>query len=122
MRQLHLTRNRAWTQQKYTDTFLIEDHIEDPEKALRAAVKNYLNTKDGKDAVIHSIGDFNWGNVITSIDDASLNKQGIYRTTNTDAIFIEVNQDEVLFHEVQEDILKKEGPENDNGTKPNETK
>lgn len=63
------------------------------EAAMRAAVAEFLQTDDGKQAVQHAAGRFNWGDAITYIPDDVWNRHGIYVKSSP-----EVDTEVVLNH------------------------
>lgn len=107
-----LTRERQSERWRATDHFIAQDHVDNPEKALRKAIDDYLFTPDGKDMINYSCGDFNWGDAVMSVSEECLNKHGIELkyddktyTISGDTIEITVNQDEVLIRTEHEDAL-----------------
>jgi hypothetical protein len=66
-----------------------------PEADLRAAVKAFLKTPEGKKAKVYSGDDFNWGDAVTSVPDKVWKKFGLTPLNNA-AVDVVVNQDEVL--------------------------
>ena len=61
---------------------------------LRNAVKDFLATKEGKEAVKETCEDFNWGDVFTYIPEEFFEKYGIHSSWASETLL--VNQDEVL--------------------------
>lgn len=102
MKTVVFIRERRSEGQFFTDYFLVEDHITDPESAIRAAVETYLKTPEGKEAVIEACRDYNWGDVFNTVPEQILNQHGIHFTE--EGYTICVDQDEVLFPELQEEI------------------
>lgn len=97
-RTLNLIRQRISENEIWIDEFEYEDWVKNPEKSLRNAISNFLNTEEGTKAINDSCNDFNWGDAINSVPESILNKYGLHyiidKTNLTDVI---VNQDEVLF-------------------------
>ncbi len=69
--------------------------IKDPEKAVREAVQDFLKTEEGKEAVEHACGYFNWGDVMASVPDEYFESHGMIPFGDT-SISVEVEHDEVL--------------------------
>ena len=105
MRVLNLVRERSSENWSRIDTFIVEDYVTNPEKALRNAVKDFMQSEDGRKAVEYACGDFNWGDAITYITNDFL---GIYGLTicEQDIETVLVDQDELLFPDIQEELLK----------------
>lgn len=61
MKKVNLIRERKWENEFYVDTFEVDDSILYVEDALREAVKEFLGTDQGIEAVKETMGDFNWG-------------------------------------------------------------
>ena len=62
---------------------------------LRAAVAEYLATPNGKQAIIDTNYDFNWGDAISSVPDEIWNKYGL-SLVEDDRETIDLDQDEIL--------------------------
>lgn len=105
MKILNLTRERKSEGWSSSDFLLAEDYVKNPEEALREAVKDFMSSKDGKVIVGHSCGDFNWGDLINVITDEILEVHGLYRC-NRDIFNITVSETEVLYPDIQNEILK----------------
>jgi hypothetical protein len=103
MRILNLIRERSCENQTWIDTFSVEDYIQDPIAALRAAVQEFLTTSAGQRAVNYTCYDFNWGDAITYVPEIIWNKHGLYFNLNICSIDYKVNQDEVLCGERPDD-------------------
>jgi hypothetical protein len=95
MRKVNFIRERKWENEWYLDTFEVEDSILNVEASLREAVKEFLGTEEGIEAVKQTMADFNWGDAIQMVPDEIWNKHGIYRA-NSVVEDIVVNQDETL--------------------------
>lgn len=96
---LNLIRERTSENLTITDTFFVNDFVVDAEKALRNAVAEYLNTKEGKRAIELTCNDFNWGDAIMGVPDKIWFKHGL-SMDNEKVVIVKVNQDEILFEEV----------------------
>ncbi|WP_214688281.1 MULTISPECIES: hypothetical protein [unclassified Exiguobacterium] len=103
MRLVNLVRERKSDNSHVVDTFLVKDSITEPEVALRDAVKDFLMSDEGKKCVIYACGDFNWGDAISNITDEFLQPHGLVSFNVSETIV--VNQDEVLFSDIQEEVL-----------------
>ena len=100
MKPVTFIRERRSEREQIIDYFFVEDSIEDVEGAFRAAVAEYLKSPESKPDVEYACGDYNWGDAITTVPEEIFNRHGIHYAP--DAIEIFVNQDEVLFPELQE--------------------
>lgn len=89
-----LIRERKSENQIWANNFIVEDEVKNPEEALRNAVKDYLATEEGKEAIKETCEDFNWGDVFTYIPEEFLEKYGIHYSWASETSI--VNQDEVL--------------------------
>lgn len=92
---VNLIRERASEQEIYVDTFHVNDSVKDPEKALRDAVKEFLNTGEGIRSVSYTSNDFNWGDAINDVPDRIWAKHGL-KFCSVNAVNIKVDQDEIL--------------------------
>ena len=101
MKTVVMIRERKSENQVFENTFFVEDHVTDPERAFRLAVEAYLKTPEGKQAIENACSDYNWGDAIATVPEEILNQYGIYE--GTEATFIYVNQDERLFPELQDE-------------------
>lgn len=96
-----LIRERHWENAKWTDYFVVENS-ENPEQNFRDAVKEYLLSEDGKEAIEATSEDFNWGDSVTHVPDEIWNKHKIRPVYSGDKVVIGnqieiiVDQDEVL--------------------------
>lgn len=105
MRILNVVRERNSEGWSTIDSFLVEDYVVNSEEALRNAVKDYIQSEEGKQDVIDTNGDFNWGDAMMGITDDFLAPYGLRICCNeVETIF--VNQDEVLFPEIQDKVLE----------------
>ena len=95
MKKVNLIRERKWENEFYVDTFEVDDSILYVEDALREAVKEFLGTDQGIEAVKETMGDFNWGDAINMVPDEIWNKHGIYPVSSGIEDIV-VNQDETL--------------------------
>lgn len=96
-----LIRERAWENEKWLDYFMIEN-TEYPEQNFRDAIKEYLMTPEGKQAIEQTSEDFNWGDSLIYVPEHTWNKYGIYSISDGDTVTLTqpveilVDQDEVL--------------------------
>ena len=107
MKLLNLVRERRCENWSSIESFLVEDYVKNPEEALRNAVEDFMKSEEGKKAIEYACGDFNWGVVAANITDEFLKPHGLMWFKN-DIETVSVNQDEVLFPEIQEDVLNLE--------------
>ena len=96
-----LRRKRHWENAKWDDYFIAKGEI-DPEKAMRDAIREFLLTSEGLNAIEETSNDFNWGDAMVYIPEKLWNKHGLEtlyeedRVTTGIPIDIVVDQDEVL--------------------------
>lgn len=102
MKTVVMIRERKSENQVFENTFFVEDHVTDPERAFRLAVEAYLKTPEGKQKIVKACSDYNWGDAMATLPEEILNQYGIH--TGPDVTYICVNQDEVLFPELQEEF------------------
>lgn len=108
MKLVAFVRERRYRNQKFIDYFRVDDSVKNVEEAFRAAVADYLKTEEAKPDVEDACGEYNWGDAMGTVPEEFFNKHGIYTTQNEDTIEIFVNQDEILFPELQAIHLEKE--------------
>jgi hypothetical protein len=89
-----LVRHRDWEDATWVDLFDVRNDVQDPERALRSAIAEYLATTDGKLSIEHSCDDFNWGDAVLDVTPEIWHKHGLKPRYN-DCV-IRVDQDEVL--------------------------
>lgn len=89
-----LVRHRSFEDTIFVDLFDVEDHVQDPEAAMRAAVKEYLQTTDGIASLKRTCHDFNWGDAVNDVTPEIWHKHGL-RFRYHDQV-VQVNHDEVL--------------------------
>ena len=70
------------------------------EAAVRAAVKNYLRSEDGKKDIKNNNGSFNWGDVAISIPESYYIREGLYPVRVNRSMDMEVEHDEDLAAEL----------------------
>lgn len=91
----NLVRERKCEDQTWIDTFEVEDFVENPERAIRDAVKEFLDTDEGKKALSYTCHDFNWGDAVVYVPEEIWKKHGLrFRTVKS--VDVVVDQDEVL--------------------------
>ena len=91
--------NRAWDEQETSSIlFIINEDVASPEAALRSAVQDFINSKteQSEQALSYACGDFNWGDVFTSIPNEYFNKHGLTPLTDSEIFTVAVNHDEIL--------------------------
>lgn len=101
-----LTRERRSERWRQIDYFIAQDHVDNPEEAMRKAIYDFLFTVEGKQMLVYSCGDYNWGDAIMSVTDEFWNKYGIQMKYDNQEysisgaiVEITVNQDEVLVND-----------------------
>lgn len=76
--------------------FIFDDkEVTDPEKAVRAAVSDFLNSGESKEAREYASGAFNWGDAMSSIPDKYFKVRGLI-PVSAKTIDVEVEHDEIL--------------------------
>jgi hypothetical protein len=70
---------------------------ENPQAAMRAAVKEYLSTDEGKQIAENNGDDFNWGDAILNVPAELWEKYGLRMVTHLTDNVIVVNHDENLY-------------------------
>lgn len=102
-RMVVLRRERRSEGQVYTDYYVAREEVADPEAALRSAVDEFLFTDEGREMILYTSEDYNWGDASMSLTDDVLSKHGMERlredhayTLNGEVVEVVVNQDEVL--------------------------
>lgn len=72
------------------------NNAESAEKAARRAVNKYLRTAEGRKDVAHNVGDFNWGDVASSVPDSLFEAEGLFPINGPENIASVVIHDEDL--------------------------
>lgn len=82
----------------WVENFYIRPEVEDAEKMLREAVKEFLASNDetARKAKEYACGSFNWGDAISSIPESLFEKHGLVRMSGQDIVEVNVDHDEVL--------------------------
>lgn len=99
-----LVRVRHWENTSWQDKFLIVE-TDQPEQTFRNAIKEFLLTEEGKKQIKQTNGDFNWGDAVMVVPNATWEKHGISPLADgvhyhvTDTFTLTVDQDEVLVPE-----------------------
>lgn len=76
--------------------FLYDDSkIKNPEKEIRAAVQDFLKTKEGKEAVEYACGNFNWEDAMCSVPDEFFKSRGLI-PLKSETCNAKVEHDEIL--------------------------
>ena len=104
MKTVVLIREVRSENKRYEDTFTVPYCTVDVEELFRSVVEEYLKTPEGKQSIIDSCGDFNWGDAINELPEELLESHEI-RYDGTSEVIV-VNQDEVLFPEYQQQVLE----------------
>ena len=82
---------------EWVESFKIREDIQQPETALRNAIKEFVNsgTEESKKALEYACGCFNWGDAISSVPDDLYIKHGLTKL-NQESIDVYVDHDEIL--------------------------
>lgn len=91
----------------WVEHFVTLRDMDDPEKELRAAVQDFLNSKteEAQKAIEYSSGCFNWGDVIGSVSDEYFYRHGLYYLGNPESIDINVEHDEILYSKENDTLI-----------------
>ena len=90
---------------EWIETFNISDEVQQPETALRNAVKEFVTsgTENAKEALDYACGGYNWGDAMSSVPDKLFMKHGLARLySETVDVFVE--HDEVLCGDIISDL------------------
>lgn len=91
----NLVRERSFEGKVWVDTFEVDDSVTDVEQAMRNAVKEFLETDEGKKAIVFTSQNFNWGDAVTHVPEELWVKHGL-KFQQVKSVDIFVNQDEIL--------------------------
>jgi hypothetical protein len=82
---------------EWVESFEICENIQQPETALRNAVKEFVDsgTEESKKVLDYACGGFNWGDVSVSVPDELFIKHGLTRIYH-DTVNVFVDHDEIL--------------------------
>ena len=80
-----------------------DKEVADPEKAVRAAVNDFLNSDESKAAREYAAGAFNWGDAMSSIPDKYFKVRGL-TPISTKTVDVEVEHDEILISDNFDDV------------------
>lgn len=111
-----IIRERASENEQWVDSFWVDAKKVPSVDLFRAAVSDFLRTKDGAQAIKDSCNDFNWGDAMMYVPQEIWKKHGIYPvelthppkemglapTPNNNPMIFTVDQDELLFDPSQE--------------------
>jgi len=79
-------------------SYSIRNDVVSAEDALRGAVQDFINsgTEESISALKYACGDFNWGDVMSSVPESYFINRGLTPLTDHESIDIFVRHDEVL--------------------------
>lgn len=114
--QVNMIRERLSENEQWIDSFWVDARQVPSVELFRAAVGEYLHTKEGLQSIEASCYDFNWGDAMMYVPQEIWNKYGIYPvdpmhppkdlglapTPNNNPVTFTVDQDEVLCHNALE--------------------
>ena len=85
----------------WVENFCLEDSAEDPERALREAIMDFLKsgTEVAKEAISYASGCFNWGDVMCSVPDKFFARHRLRKMSAYEAVAVNVEYDEILCYE-----------------------
>lgn len=85
----------------WVENFCLEDSVEDPERALREAIKDFLKsgTEAAKEAISYASGCFNWGDVMSTVPNEFFARHGLRKMSACEAVDVNVEHDEILCNE-----------------------
>lgn len=102
MKVVNLIRRRG--SESWTNTFIIDDSVRDPETAIRNAIEEFLKTEDGWKAIEKTNGAFDFGDAVFYVPEKIWKKHGL-KLGGVQTIDILVPQDEVLCKDLYECTL-----------------
>ena len=91
--------NRDWDEKDTSVvSYSIRDDVVSPEDALRGAVQDFITsgTEEAKAALEYASGDFNWGDVMSSVPEKYFINRGLTPLAGYESIDVFVSHDEVL--------------------------
>jgi len=91
--------NREWDEiDTSVVSYSIRDDVVSPEEALRSAVQDFIKsgTNESISALDYACGDFNWGDVMSSVPESYFINRGLTPLAEHESIDIFVRHDEVL--------------------------
>lgn len=64
---------------EFVESFEVREDVQDPEKALREAIKEFVlsDTDEAKAAISHTCGYFNWADAISAVPESLFIKHGL---------------------------------------------
>lgn len=104
----------------WVEHFVTLKEIEDPEKEIRAAVQDFLNsgTEEAKQAISFACGYFNWGDAISSVPNEFFFNRGLYYSGIPESVDINVEHDEILCDETSGNDLEEKAKRHEEGVCP----
>jgi len=95
-RTVVLIRERVAEGEIYVDLYEYDtQHGKRPELALRAAAADFLATPEGKESIVFSRNDWNWGDLTSYLPPKILKRYGL-KKIDQKPMLVEVDEDEVL--------------------------
>lgn len=120
MKKVNLIRNIKTSYGEWTEssTYLVNKSVKCPMSSFKEAIKEFLLSEDGKDLLIVFKNMLDWGDIVFNINQSVLNKHGFYplnfsfvkncetcSNSGTHCLDIIVNDGEILFPDIQREIL-----------------
>lgn len=82
----------------WIENFWLEEGVENPEKALREAIQDFLKsgTEASEAALSYACDCFNWGDAMSFVPDEVFARHGLRKISDYGAVDINVEHDEIL--------------------------
>ena len=96
-RKVALVRRIESENATYIDLFACAPGVADPEKAMRAAIAEFLATPAGRRAFKETCNDFNWGDSLMYVPASIWKRNGLRLINPQERKVVLVDQDEVFY-------------------------
>ncbi len=96
-RKVALVRRIESENATYIDLFRCTPGVADPEKAMRAAIAEFLTTSAGRRAFKETYDDFNWGDSLLYVPASIWKRNGLRLINSQERKVVRVDQDEVFY-------------------------
>ena len=91
--------NRDWDEQETSVvSYSIREDVDSTEEALRGAVQDFIDsgTEESIQSLEYANGDFNWGDVMSSVPEKYFINRGLTPLTDYESVDVFVRHDEML--------------------------
>jgi len=94
------------TPHEFVESFEIREDVQNPEKALREAIQEFVNsgTDQSRAALSYACGCFNWGDVFSNVPDELFIKHGL-TPLKQNAVDVFVDHNEILVSNTSDDPM-----------------